>query len=97
MGIVERSRALYWRFLDNESRLEVEAMDEGDSAYFWTKLYYEMERHLGRSVLSAMEDDARRRVAMEGATEPDPLPFKAVEGSMSPASWFTRPSVKGML
>lgn len=97
MGIVERSRALYWRFLDNEMRLQVEAMDEGDSAYFWTMLHYEMQHNLGKVMLDAMEEDARRRVAKEGKAEPEALPFKAVEASISPASWFTRPSVKGML
>ena len=62
MGVVERSEALYRRYLDDEDLAKLEAMDEPDRAYFWTYLYYEMPHRLNQSLLKEMEDAVLRGV-----------------------------------
>lgn len=57
MNVVEESKRLYWPFLDDDDRAKVEALDVPDQAYFWTYLYYELPRQIGRTVLKEMERD----------------------------------------
>lgn len=57
MDVVATSKLMYEQFLDDEDRAKVEEMDVPDQAYFWTMLYYEVPRHMGKSMLREMERD----------------------------------------
>lgn len=87
MGIVEKSKALYGPFLPDADRAIVEALDEGDQAYFWTLLYYELRTELEKSWFSDMERKISKTIEKVDAA---PLPFKAAEESVSTHGWFRR-------
>ena len=91
MGVIERSKEIYGPFINDESMRQVMEMDEADQAYFWTKLYYELDRRLKRSWLKDMEHVAASKVKTQ--VEPSPTPFKDAEGSIGASSWFGRPHV----
>lgn len=91
MDIAERSKALYGPYVSGENLRKVLEMDEPDQVYFWTKLYYELNRSLKRSWLEDMEHAAARRVGVHD--EPSPTPFRDAEDSISAGSWFRGPHV----
>ena len=86
MGVVEDSRALYERYLDDEDRAKLADMTEGDRAYFWTLLYYELPRHMGRSFLDGLWEQIERRESRHGS-QADANPMGAAE-SVSPHGFF---------
>ena len=89
--VVALSKRLYEAYLSDEDRAKVDVMGEGDAAYFWTLLYYEMGRRMEREILFAMEDDARAR--FDGVVRESATPFSDAEESVSPHAWFRRRKV----
>lgn len=55
MNAAEKGKRLYGMYLDDEDRAKVEEMSEADQTYFWARIYYEMPRLLGKSMLADME------------------------------------------
>ena len=87
MGVVEDSRALYERYLDDGDRAKLDDMTEGDRAYFWTLLYYEMPRHMGRSFLDGLWKQIGERD--NGIRSPEvPFPLDVAEESITPHGIF---------
>lgn len=95
MGVVERSKELYGRYLDDEAKEKLATLDDGDAAYFWTMLYYHMEDVLNKEIVRRMEHEVmygshghvfRGIIEDESAT-----PFSDAERSIGPSSWFGRP------
>lgn len=85
-SVVERSKRKYGQFLDDEMRAQVEALDVGDQAYFWTYLWYVMPSMLEGSLVR--EAEKRIAVAAKRAQNPSPTPFRDAEGSIHASSWF---------
>lgn len=92
MDVVAESKKLYSQFLDEADTQMVESMDVPDQAYFWTMLYYEMPRRLGRSMLRDMEGDVRLgRQLLRTAIRTDRARAKSLDGiweTTKPHLWF---------
>lgn len=91
IDVVEASKWLYADYLQPEDLAEVEAMDPGDAAYFWAKLYYDVQGRMDRAILYGMEDRARRNLSkLVRQEEMSPTPFRDAEDAVSAHSWFVR-------
>jgi len=93
LGVVEDSKRMYGQFLDAEDIAKVEAMDEPDQAYFWTRLWYELPSHLSKSLLHDMESDViNRRAILRTAiriANPEPLGLLSEAwDAIKPHAWF---------
>ena len=97
MGIVERSKELYERYLNDDSKEKLATLSAGDAAYFWTMLYYRMEEVLNKELLRRIEEElmygsrhARlNAIGLDGiAKEESATPFSDAERSIGPSSWF---------
>ena len=93
---VAYAKAAYGPFLDDELREEVEAMGVGDAAYFWTKLYYEMQQHLSSEYVHLLDKHVRERNDACGMSlaEPSATPFSDAERAISAHGWFTGPAIR---
>ena len=80
--IPELSRKMYEQYLDEETRAVVESLDPGDRAYFWVKLFFEIDNRAKHRFLDHLQRQAKARV-----TEVDEDAEDAPE-SVKPHSWF---------
>lgn len=84
MGIVEDAKRMYEPFLDDDTRRKLADLGPGDQAYFWARLYYEIPRRMGRSVLEDME-----RSVSDGSARLRPMiGERYVSDATSPHAWF---------
>ncbi len=91
---VDRIRRKYGRYLSQRDWEIVNSLDEGDKAYFWTMLDYEV----GEGICKEMEKEilyghgrARPTIPLTRAKKEDfisPKPFTEAENSLRPSSWF---------
>lgn len=93
MTDAEKGKALYGPYMSDEELAFVNALDEGDQAYFWAILYYQVTTDLEKDWLKKMEErvirgDGSRPTGLP--SKPEPLPFKAAEESVSTHGWFRR-------
>lgn len=78
-------RDAYERYLDDETKAKLDALDEPDKAYFWAYLAEVLPTRIAKEELGAMERDIGRRVEAE---EPVARPFLHAEQSVKPSGWF---------
>ena len=91
--VVAASQWAYRDWLNDDDLAKVDAMDPGDAAYFWTKLFYTVKERMDHAILYGMEERAKR--CLRGLSEPtSATPFKDAESSISASSWFGRTRVR---
>lgn len=81
----------YSPYVDTETLAVVNALDEGDKAYFWTYLAETIPPRLAKSILREMERNIAEGIRSGAISRPDELearPFKFAEDRMRPGSWF---------
>ena len=91
--VVELSQQLYRDYLSPIDLEIVDALDPGDAAYFWSRLYYDVQEKMDHAILYGMEDRAKRNI--HGLSEQmSATPFKDAESSIKAGSWFGRSQVQ---
>lgn len=90
MSVVEKSKAAFSRYLDDEMLELVENLSVGDQAYFWAILYHEMPRTLNRMALKDMEESIRKKLAsgQTSARDDEVIPVSDMDRTIRPGAWF---------
>ena len=90
MSVVEKSKAAFSRYLDDEMLELVENLSVGDQAYFWAILYHEMPRTLNRMALKDMEESIRKKLAsgQTSARDDEVIPISDMNRTIRPGAWF---------
>ena len=92
MSVVEKSKAAFSRYLDDEMLELVENLSVGDQAYFWAILYHEMPRTLNRMALKDMEESIRKSLASRSsqasARDDEIIPVSDMDRTIRPGAWF---------
>lgn len=92
MDVVTESKKLYEQFLDESEMAKVNALSVPDQAYFWTMLYYEIPRQLGKDVLRDMEKSVKlNKAVLRTAIRTKRERAKSLDGiweTTKPHVWF---------
>ena len=80
--IPDLARQMYEPYIDADTLSVIDSLDPGDRAYFWVKLFFEIDNRAKKAFLDTLQERARERV-----TEVDEEAESAPE-SVKPHSWF---------
>lgn len=84
----------YYRFLDDETRAKVDALDPGDRAYLWAYLKETLPAQMGRELLHEMERQVIEGMGGVMRDEASAKPFSHAEGRLRPGAWFSRTCIQ---
>lgn len=94
MDVAAKAKALYERYLDDEQRVFIESLDVPDQTYLWARMYYEIPRQLGETMLRDMEQNILRgegKARLRGLFAREAREIKSLDDlwdTTRPHSWF---------
>lgn len=92
MSVADKARLLYGPYITDENLSVLEGLDAPDQEYFWTKLYYQVRRDMGK--LALVEIEERVKADLDGVEQVESaMPFDAAEASVGAGAWFRRGAV----
>lgn len=93
MSVADEAKRLYEQYVPKDDLERINALSYPDQVYFWTVLYYEMPRRIGRAVLGDMERDvaagrARMRATIKRVADDKMRRLDEMWDTTKPHSWF---------